>query len=141
MQASKFNIPQAVLEVTGNEEVHICPICLEAILEATSDREGHEAVFCKGVSCCLWYHRWCAGVTEKRYDSMADSDALFLCPACMMGQQSCVIAALQGAVISLTIQITELQLQHTLRKAAFETHELRGAAFHCTTTAMEFSGE
>ena len=47
VQASKSNIPQAALEVPGNEEVHICPICLEGILEATSDRERQNLYFAK----------------------------------------------------------------------------------------------
>ena len=57
VQASKSDLPPTTLEVAGKDEEHICPLCQEAILEATSDREGHEAVFCDGVSCRVWYHR------------------------------------------------------------------------------------
>ena len=87
-----------------------------------NDREGHEAVFCDGVSCRVWYHRWCAGVTNKRYESLAGSEAPFLCPVCVMGQQSCVIAALQEAVKSLTIQVAELQLQHACSEVQLSQH-------------------
>ena len=88
VQERKFDQPPAMLEGAGKDEEHICPLCQEAILEATSDREGHEAVFCDGVSCCVWYHHWCAGVTNKRYESLAGCQAPFLCPACVMRQQS-----------------------------------------------------
>ena len=77
---------------------------------------------CDGVSCRVCYHRWCAGVTNKRYESLAGSEAPFLCPVCMMGQQSCVIAALQEAVKSLTIQVAELQLQHACSEVQLSQH-------------------
>ena len=99
-------------EEPGEDEEHTCPICQEVILEATSDSEGHEAIFCDGGSCRVWYHRWCAGVTKKRYESLAGSEAPFLCPSCTMEQQSSAIAALQEAVKSLTTQLAESQLQH-----------------------------
>ena len=78
--------------------------------------------FATGVSCRVWYHRWCAGVTNKRYESMAGSEAPFLCPVCVMGQQIYVIAALQEAVKSLTIQVAELQLQHTCSEVQPSQH-------------------
>ena len=74
VQERKSDQPRATLEGAGKDEEHICPLCQEIILEATSDREGYEAVFCDGVSCCVWYHRWCAGVTNKRYESLAGSE-------------------------------------------------------------------
>ena len=110
MQASPIYLPPTTLEGAGKNEEHTCPLCQEAILEATSDSEGYEAVFCDEVSCRVWYHRWCAGVANKRYELLAGSETPFLCPVCVMGQQSCIIAALQEAVKSLTIRLAELQL-------------------------------
>ncbi len=44
LQASKFKLPPTTFEEAGEDEEHTCHICQEAILEATPDREGHEAI-------------------------------------------------------------------------------------------------
>ncbi len=54
----------------------VCPMCSEAIVEASEDAEGHDAIFCAGAGCQVWYHRWCAGVTKSHkviYGTFPDS--------------------------------------------------------------------
>ena len=52
----------------------VCPMCSEVIVEASEDTEGQDAIFCDGAECQVWHHRWCAGVTKRRY-KILDSSA------------------------------------------------------------------
>ena len=61
----------------------VCLMCLEVIVEVSKKAEGHDAIFCDGASCQVWYHRWCAGVTKRRHELLAASEVPFLCPTCV----------------------------------------------------------
>ena len=65
---------------------------------------------------------------EKIYVSLAGSEASFLCLTYVMGQQSCVIAAMQEVVkFPLTTQLAELYVA--------SIYALEGATFNHATTA------
>ena len=98
-----------VVQVQDQSNFKVCPICLEPIVEASDQVEGHDAIFCEGDGCQAWYHRWCAGITKQRYALLSVSDAPFYCPCCVMEQQNNAIIALQETVKSLTTQLSELQ--------------------------------
>ena len=100
-------------EPHDQSEFEVCPMCLEPIVDAFDQAEGHDAIFCEGIGCRAWHHRWCAGVTKKRYALLSVSDAPFYCPCCMTEQQNRVIAALQNTVKTLATQLTELQAKCT----------------------------
>ena len=66
-------------EPHDQSEFEVCPMCLEPIVDAFDQAEGHEAhdaIFCEGDGCRAWHHRWCAGVTKKRYASDAPLNVL-----------------------------------------------------------------
>ena len=90
-----------------------CPMCSEVIVEASEEAEGHDAIFCEGASCQVWYHRWCAGVTKSRHELLAASDVPFFCPTCVVSHQSCEIASLRDAVNALMARLNGLRLRRT----------------------------
>ena len=98
-----------VVQVQDQSNFEVCPICLEPIVDASDQVEGHDAIFCEGDGCRAWYHRWCAGITKQRYALLSVSDAPFYCPCCVMEQQNKAIIALQDTVKTLTTQLSELQ--------------------------------
>ena len=100
-------------EPHDQSEFEVCPMCLEPIVDASDQAEGHDAIFCEGDGCRAWHHRWCVGVTKKRYALLSVSDAPFYCPCCVIEQQNRVIAALQNTVKTLATQLTELQAKCT----------------------------
>jgi len=93
-------------------------MCSEVIVEASEDTEGQDAIFYDRAECQVWYHRWCTGVTKRRYEILDGSEAPFFCPTCVVNHQSCKIAALHDAVKALTAQLSELQLQHTDKRSS-----------------------
>ena len=96
-------------KVVQVQDPEVYPICLEPIVEASDQVEGHDAIFCEGDGCRAWYHRWCAGLTKQRYTHLSVSDAPFYCLCCVMEQQNNAITALQDTVKTLTTQLSELQ--------------------------------
>ena len=98
-----------VVQDQDQSNFEVCPICLEPIVDASDQVEGHDAIFYEGDGCRAWYHRWCAGITKQRYALLSGSDAPFYCPCCVMEQQNNAIIALQDTVKTLTTQLSELQ--------------------------------
>jgi len=71
-------------EPHDQSEFEVCPMCLEPIVDASDQAEGHDAIFCEGDGCRAWHHRWCASVTKKRYALLSVSDAPFYCPCSIL---------------------------------------------------------
>ena len=59
----------------------ICPICLEAIVEATSKKQGDDAIECSSF-CKTWLHRRCAGLSKVAFVRASQDNAPFCCPRC-----------------------------------------------------------
>ncbi len=96
---------------------HTCPTCTQTIVEATDDAEGQEALICEG-NCNAWYHRWCAGVSTLRYESLSSSEEPFLCPSCTADRHQQSILELQSNVKSLSDEVRELKaIIATLQKS------------------------
>jgi len=80
-------------------------------IEAATDTcEGQETPFCEG-ACQCWYHRWCVGVTQVRFQPLSESPESFLCPACIHQPATAEssVEELQGCVRALTAEILELK--------------------------------
>ena len=86
----------------------VCDICCKHIEDATDESEGHDALFCEG-ECQCWLHRWCAGVSRKKFQQLTGSAEPFLCPACVSQKQQAVIEGLQGNIQALTAEVLELK--------------------------------
>ena len=78
----------------------VCPICAEAIVDEGEGGCVQDAVFCEG-DCQCWLHRWCAGVTRKRYLTLSSTEDPFLCPSCTVAGQQAAITAQQGDIAQL----------------------------------------
>ena len=113
----------------------VCPNCLTNIVDATDMCEGQEALFCEG-ACQCWYHRWCVGVTQARFQPLSESPEPFLCPACTSQQQQKAIEELQGCVHALTAEILELKatISGLQRTAAASTNEQPTTRVNTKTT-------
>ena len=95
-----------------------CPICALPIEDASETNEGQAALFCEG-DCQCWYHSWCAGVSQQRYQSLDESTEPFLCPACTSQQQQRTIQELQGNVQALASEMLALKtMVAALQKAS-----------------------
>ena len=86
------------------EEEHVCPVCMEPILDEGVDHAGQDALFCEG-ECQCWHHRWCAGVTKCCYIELADSMESFLCPSCTIVNQKATIDCLRDCLNTLTDEV------------------------------------
>ena len=87
---------------------HTCPICLEPIIDAGGEEEGQEALYCEG-TCECWHHRWCAGVTKQRFETISASPEPFFCPSCKSERQQDAIVRLKLCVDSLCEEVRVLK--------------------------------
>ena len=118
---SKPSLHRSVLGM--DKTAHVCPICCEAIKDATSRRPGQEAVLCEG-SCQKWLHRWCAGVHKDDYGNLASSDSPFMCPSCSLAEHRQLIRSLVNTVECLREEIGLLKAQMQLRQSSGEDASL-----------------
>ena len=93
---------------TTDEEVHVCPICMEPVLDEGVDHAAQDALFCEG-ECQYWHHRWCAGMIKHRYAELADSPDPFLCPSCMTANQKATINSLRDCLNALTDEVRAMK--------------------------------
>ena len=56
---------QGSLVGTDENEINICLVCEDVILEASENEEGYEAAYCEG-NYQGWIHRKCASVAGMR---------------------------------------------------------------------------
>ena len=93
------------------DATHSCTICLDAIIDATADRDGHDAVFCDGV-CNSWIHRRCAGLSSSAFKAISsplNSKQPFHCPTCRLNMHSKEINTLKATVQHLSHSVALLQ--------------------------------
>jgi len=85
----------------------LCLVCDQAIIEASDDVEGHEAVYCEG-ECQGWIHRDCAGLTRPAFNSLSESIP-FLCSYCTCARQYKEICSLKDTIEDLTNRLAILE--------------------------------
>lgn len=85
-----------------------CPVCECVIKEATSRRQGQDAVECSGV-CSAWLHRQCAGLSRQAFSVVSSSDQPFFCPNCRLDLQEREHASLRAIVTSLKSDLEALK--------------------------------
>jgi len=89
-------------------DMHLCPICVEPVLDETEDSVAQDALFCEG-SCQCWHHRWCASVSKEQYVALLDSTEPFLYPSCTAANQQNAIASLRDCLNALTDEVRVLK--------------------------------
>ena len=88
----------------------ICPICEEAIIDATARSSGHDSIECKGL-CKEWLHRGCAGLSKAAFLAATVSPNPFLCPRCrLVVAQSSELSALKSSVNALSLELSSLKV-------------------------------
>jgi len=92
----------------SNDSPTVCPVCLDPIIDATEEKEGQEAIYCKSI-CNSWIHRQCAGLSQALYKLYQDVDDPFYCPHCHLITQESQLQKLKSAVESLTKEVTLLK--------------------------------
>ena len=80
-----------------------CDLCLAAIVE---DKE--DALQCEG-TCQLWFHRYCAGVSQSLFKSLAGDDKPFICLHCSQESHHATVNELQSEVAALRAEVVELR--------------------------------
>ena len=88
--------------------MHVCPVCMEPVLDKGVEHAAQDALFCEG-ECQCWHHRWCAGVTKHRYVGLADSTDPFLCPSCTTVNQKATIDCLRNCLNALTDEVQAMK--------------------------------
>ena len=86
----------------------ICPVCEEAIIDATARSSGHDSIECEGL-CKAWLHRGCAGLSKAAFLAATVSPDPFLCPRCRLVAQSSELSALQSSVNALSLELSSLK--------------------------------
>ena len=87
----------------------ICPICLDPIIDATEDTEGHEAIYCES-TCNAWIHRQCAGLSQTLYKMLQEGEDPFYCPHCRLSIQENQLQELKSTIDNLTQEVTALKV-------------------------------
>ena len=60
-----------------------CPICVENIVDASSETDVDDSVLCEGI-CASWLHRKCSGFSKDAFAKIGDPNTPFHCPSCRM---------------------------------------------------------
>lgn len=106
-----------------------CPICTEEVVDSGErKKKGHESVFCDG-ACQEWLYRQCAGLSKAAFQSVSNSGGPFLCPHCVIAQQSKEISVLKDsfAVLSRDVQaLKEMLNSLTVNNGLVAADELSG---------------
>ena len=90
------------------ESSTICPVCLDPIVDATEDTEGHEAIYCES-TCNSWIHRQCAGLSKTLFKKLEESDEPFCCPHCRLVLQDKQLQELKSLVDALSKEVITLK--------------------------------
>ena len=80
-----------------------CDLCLATIVD---DKE--DALQCEG-TCQLWFHRYCAGVSQSLFKSLANDDKPFVCLHCSQERHHVTVNELQSEVVALRAEVAELR--------------------------------
>jgi len=91
----------------ANGEEILCHVYDQAIIEASDEAEGHEAVFCEG-ECQGWIHRHCAGLTRPAFNSLSASIP-YLCSYCTCTRQYKEICSLKDTIEDLTNRLAKFE--------------------------------
>ena len=86
----------------------------DVIIDATTVRDGHDAVFCEGARCNNWIHRRCAGLSTSAFkviSSPSNRKQPFYCPTCRLDMHGKEIDALKAAIQNLSLSVAKLQSQ------------------------------
>ncbi len=92
-------------------------MCLDPVNDQLGKRKGDEAIFCDGM-CKEWVHRQCAGRSRAHFENLSKSKDQFLCPKCIINNQSIAIKSLQQSVSKLRTDVDRLQLSSNQSYAA-----------------------
>ena len=86
-----------------------CLICTEEVVDSSGcKKKGHESVFCDGAS-QEWLHRQCASLSKAAFQAVSNSGGPFLCPHCVIAQQSKEISVLKDSVAVLSCDVQALK--------------------------------
>ncbi len=80
-----------------------CDLCLAVIAE---DKE--DALQCEG-TCQLWFHRYCAGVSQCHFKSLVSDDSHYMCLHCSQNCHHDTVSELQSEVAALRTEVAELR--------------------------------
>ena len=108
---SQSNFPPVSSKIASKQlkKAIICPICSDAIEDATGrKKKGHDSIFGEG-KCQEWIHWQCAGLSKAAFQKASSSDYLFNCPCCLIYQQSRELTALKRTVQSLSNELSDLK--------------------------------
>lgn len=92
----------------GGTSEHTCTICEYTIREVKSRSKGQDVVFCDGF-CHAWLHCHCAGLSRLRFEALANSEEVFLCPRCQHESQQETITLLKSEVAALHAELLQLK--------------------------------
>ena len=94
----------------GGQNKYMCAICLDVIVDSTSQKSGQDSIYCEG-RCQTWIHRCCAGLSKLAFTNIYDSSNKqpFHCPNCCLDMQSVEINALHATVADLALAVADLK--------------------------------
>jgi len=101
---SKRKIPQN----SPGEDVTICPICLDPILDATEKSVGQKAIFCKS-TCNSWIHRQCVGLSQVLFNLFEESEEPFYCLQCCLVSEDKQLQQFKSMVEKLSKEVVSLK--------------------------------
>lgn len=78
----------------ANDSPATCQVCLNVIVETSTECADEDAFFCEGY-CNCWVHRCCAGLTKPRFAKICASEDPFFCPNCTVAKQALEITELR----------------------------------------------
>ena len=126
--------------VTEDDKAHVCPICVEHIVDEGEDECAQDALYCEG-DCQCWLHRWCAGVTRERYAVLSSTEDPFLCPSCTVAGQQVAITAQQADIPLLRECVKALTDEVRVMKASVAAMQSQPLPNGATSPPMDQTKE
>ena len=83
---------------------------------------------CEGITCQMWYHRYCAGVPLSHFKDLANSEKPFVCLLCSQDVHKAVVSQLQSEIAALKAEQQAHpvhELQSMVRSLVEEVRELK----------------
>ena len=108
---------------TATQQPHSCDGCKADIPET-------EALNCS--ECGVWLHRYCAGIPNRHYATIATS---FICVACSLTTSKSVILDLRGEIEALKAEVLELRTAMEEMKSNVKSQSSSGTDKQWTTVA------
>ena len=107
------NVDKGNKKLKEDDNGDTCLICETIIYDDSDELTGEDAIYCEGL-CNGWLHCKCAGMSNKCFARLADSNNKFLCVYCMLFEQTTLVKDLSEEINSLKAKLAPKALYQVI---------------------------